>query len=345
MTEQLAKTDEALNLEEADRLAARLRPSWETDDDDMPPPGFGVDKTLESAPLAEAGPPAGSTGPHDTIVEGGASAEAKPAAATKHGLGEAGERSSEPAIVSAPIVAVGDPTPIAATPDRPAPPSRRTKKAKTEESAAPGVSAEAATEPVVGSPSSSPPPALAPVAPEAASFSKVDDPIELPVQQTSKTLVYVIGGAVALAAIVGGIMMFSGDKKPDAAENAAPAKTSEAAAPAPTTQPTSAPTPAQAAQDKPAETAAPAPTDAPTAQASSAPASTGEPAKQEPAKQEPPKQEPKPVAAAKPEQPKSSGSSGGPSSGSSSGNASSGGTTKKPPKSGSGGGIMRDTPF
>ncbi len=363
MTTNLAKPDDALNAEEADRLAARLRPAWEDEDgDDLPPPGFGADKTQESAPIAEAG----ASPAHDTLVDRRSDPSAitrdekRPASGapgpTRLGLGDPADGSSEgeeakaegPAIVSSKIVSIGDPTPVEAKPNAPPKPTKakptpvadETKPAARAPKAEPPPKeppAEAASEPAGSSEppnaaASEPPAALEPIAPQAASFSRADDPIEIPVQKTSKAVVYAIAGAVALAAIVGGITLFGGDKSgpetaktaaPTAANTAEPAKTTEPAAtaePAKTAAP--APEPAKTTEPAPTETAKAAETSAPEATAKAAATATPAP-------------EPKPVAAAKPKS-TSSGSSGA--------SAPASGTTKKPPKSG-GTGIIRDAPF
>lgn len=364
MTTNLAKPDDKLSAEEADRLASRIRPSWEVDDDDdMPPPGFATQKTQESAPLPEAG----ATGPHDTVVDGGGAAGAS---ATRMGLGssEAESAAEGPAIVSSKIVSIGDPTPeeapkpIAAAPVAAAPvgaaPIAHTKTGGLEpaeieaEEAAPEVPPSKKAPPARKPNKSRAPndsddarpstnreaPVLAPVEPIQPSFSKADDPIEIPVQKTSKTMMLVIGGAVALAAVVGIVMVAGGDKKPDTAPTA-----TATSAPAATTKP-EAPKPAETAPattTQPAETAAAtsAPSSAATAAATEAPAATSTPTST-------PAATSKPVAAATPDPPKTKPSSGSKPSGSSGSSGSSGGSTKKPPKGGSGsGGIIRDAPF
>ncbi len=149
----------------------------------------------------------------------------------------------------------------------------------------------------------------------SVSFSKVDDPVELPVEK-SKTSLYV-GGALALVAVlgIGGYLAMSGDDPPKT-ETTAPAKTQAAE-----------PTPAKAPDPKPTatQTAAPAPTAPATAEATATATATATAAPTS-----------APVADAKPSSKPEA-------------------TTTKPagggkPAGGSGGGgkkggIMRDAPF
>ncbi len=160
----------------------------------------------------------------------------------------------------------------------------------------------------------------APAGSAGVSFSKVDDPVELPVEKSSKGLY--IGGAVALVGVlvVGGLLSMGGDDPPK--QPAAPA-TTQASEPA--TKPDPKPTATEAKTPEPTPTPTAVETAAPAAEATATPtaepAATPDPA----AKKDPPPTKP---AAGKP--PSSGGS--GPS------KPSGGGGGKK-------GGIMRDAPF
>lgn len=98
-------------------------------------------------------------------------------------------------------------------------------------------------------PVSAPPPAPpAPVAPVAPSISRIEDPIEIP-KKKGGPVAWLIGGAVAVAALVGGIVVATGGgDKPSGSEAAststsqAPAKTNAAPAEKPTEKPAPAPT-------------------------------------------------------------------------------------------------------
>lgn len=157
---------------------------------------------------------------------------------------------------------------------------------------------------------------LTPVKPQPASFSKADDPVELPQKSSNATLI-IVGLVAAVAAIAGGVMLFGGDDPKPAAKPTATA-TTEAK-------------PTNAATSKPvetaAQTAAPPPTVAPeptvTASASATASATATATATAVAKVDPPK----PEVTNKPPPPKPTATGGG----------------KPPPKGG--GGIIRDTPF
>lgn len=156
----------------------------------------------------------------------------------------------------------------------------------------------------------------APIAPIAASISRIEDPIEIP-RKSSGPIFWVIGGAVALAAIIGGVVLLTGGDKTPANEptkstsNAAADKPATAT-PAPTTPPapTTAATPATSAT--PEVSATTSATSAPSAEASAAPSAK-------------PTTAPTAVAATTPPKPT--------------------GTAPKPPPPKGTGGIRRDTPF
>jgi hypothetical protein len=158
----------------------------------------------------------------------------------------------------------------------------------------------------------------APAGSAGVSFSKVDDPVELPVEKSSKGLY--IGGALALVGVlvVGGLLSMGGDDAPK--QPAAPAKT-QASEPAPAKQPDPKPTATEAKQPEPA----PAPTPTETAAATAAP--TAEPAAT-----------PEPLAKKDPPPTKPTGNKAPPSGGSGQSKPAGGGGGKK-------GSIMRDAPF
>ena len=358
MTTNIANPAESLSPEEADRLASRIRPSWELDDgesaeggdpglESLAHGGVAPEVTQESAPLSAP------TSPHDTIIDGTPTLDGRTvetsasdtqdapasrprvtaqqaAGATRVGLGEQSvdEAAKSQAVVSSRIVSIGETAPAAPAPERRTDSAAPSRPAPSTESAL--VAAPLASSAASVAPSSPPAEAFAPVAPEQPSFSRVDDPIEIPVQKTSRTVVFAIGGAVALAAVLGGVAMFSGGDTnkaaatqtsepakdaPKAAETAKPLETDKPAETAKVSETAAAPTPEPTVASTTPE---PAPTSAPT---SSAVAPAPKPAKPEPAKPEPSK--PKP----------STGSGGTPSPSS----------AKKPPKGG--GGIIRDAPF
>lgn len=164
------------------------------------------------------------------------------------------------------------------------------------------------------------PPADAPVAPIAASISRIEDPIEIP-RKSSGPIVWVLGGAVALAAIIGGVVMLTGGEKPS---NDTTKSTSS-----PTPEKPTATTGASAAPTAPpAPTTAATPAGTPTAESSAAPSATT-------ALSAAPSAEASAAPAAKPTSaptnpttpPKSTGTA-----------------PKQPPPKGTGG-IRRDTPF
>ncbi len=353
MTTNIAKPADPLSPEEADRLASRIRPSWELDDGDfadgadpsvesLARGGVSPEITKESAPFSD---PAANS-PHDTMVDSGPSVEAartvesapldldtaaapqprsgrqKAVGATRMGLGDPDEHLDSQAIVSSKIVSIGEAAPVAASPaasakaEAPPPPSKRAASVSTPVSDPPRRSSVA---------SSAPPAAMpAPVAPVQPSFSRADDPIEIPVQKTSRTVLFAIGGAAILAAVLGGVAIFSGDpKKTDAPQSSEPAspKAPETAKAVETAKPAET---AKSVEPAPSVTATAAPEATTTPTTSPTPTTTPDP---KPAKPEPVKPDP-----VKPK----------PSSGSGNNPPASGG--KKPPKSG-GGGIIRDAPF
>ncbi len=346
MTTNIAQPPDPLSPEEADRLASRIRPSWELDDGDFAEGGDpsveslargGVSPgiTKESAPFSD---PAANS-PHDTMIDSGPTISAartvesaslvvdttatpqsksgrqKAVGATRMGLGDPDEFLDSQAIVSSKIVSIGEAAPVAASPaasanaEAPPPPSKRAASVSTPQSDPPRRSLVA---------SSAPPPAMPPpVVPVQPSYSRADDPIEIPVQKISRSVLFAIGGAAILAAVLGGVAIFSGadPKKTDAPQSSEPAspKATETAKAVETAKPAET---AKSVDPTPSVTAAPEPTSA------SASKRDPEVAKPEPVKPDPVK--PKPSSGTGNNPPASGG--------------------KKPPKSG-GGGIIRDAPF
>ncbi|MFO0617780.1 MAG: hypothetical protein U0414_34635 [Polyangiaceae bacterium] len=254
---------------------------------------------------------------------------AKPQA-TRFGLGGDPEPPSAPPITSngtqiLPATTGAQAAAAAAAEALPLPP----KRIDATEAFAPGDVAEVA--PLESPPvhSSAPPPAphaderpLATSAPMGASISRIEDPIEIP-RKSSGPILWIVGGAVAVAAIVGGIVLFSGG---DAKTSGAPTATSTAQTkPAATTEKPTTTTTAAAAPTTPAApqtaTASAAPT--PSAAPSETVAATSEPA---PSAKPAVTTKPTAVAATTPPTKPT-------------------GTPKTPPPKGSSGGIRRDTPF
>lgn len=326
MTTQGAGTSAAeksnpLDVDEAERLASMIRPAWdvgELDEGEIEAAPAGAALAADEAlRLAEGGsslsnvPSSGGLAPpRDTVIDGAPSfsvgstapeppperpvpaqitAPAAPLSAgpTKMGLGED---------VAEALAQVDND----ARPAEPPPSSRASSRKRS----------NAVAGPIAGAPASK------------VSFSREDDPIEIPVQQGSKTM-WIVGGIGALAAI--GLIAFlttgGGDKKPES--KGEPAKTSEPAKAEPkrTEEPKTAKpveTPPATATTAPVETAA---TPSATATASAAATATSEPV----AAADPPKKDP-PVKKDPPPKP----------------------TATTPPKGGGSkgnGGIIRDTPF
>lgn len=177
---------------------------------------------------------------------------------------------------------------------------------------------------------------LSPVEPQGASYSKADDPIEIPVQTSSKTLLYLVGGALAVGAIVGGVVLFGGssdpktekksdDKAQTAAATTATSNPTQAAAPA---EPTARATATATAAPTATETASAAATTSATATATASASATAT-AKETatPTSKPSTTHTASPPTTSKPPTPKNTGT-----------------TPSKPPPSGNGG-IIRDTPF
>lgn len=319
-------------------------------------------KDAKPVALAKEAPFAGSAPPHDTIIDGmptvtvgrtidigPAPEDAKPAKAdrapppprpqaTRFGLGDDAPTTSNgtqiiPATSGAAAAAAAA---IASASERPADAGAAFAPGEVAEVApleapravsasappvAPSTPPEARASARPAPMESVPPPA--PVAPVAPSISRIEDPIEIP-RKSMGPLVWLIGGAVAIGAIVGGIVLAtSGGDKP-AGEPTASTQTTAKATPTPTekpatataaTPPTTPATPTTAAASatptaEPSVTSSAAatptetPTTAPTTKPSSKPTTT------------PAAGTPKPPAT----------------------------TPKQPPPKGSGG-IRRDTPF
>ena len=320
----MADAFRAFDADEAERLASMIKPAWEIDgDDDAPPP----------AETAEAARPSGAEAPaHDTLVDGVPSVEVgttdpgaspvgeaavpdreapKPAGPTRMGVGDSAEEIAAREADEAPKVE---------------PAKRRSRDREvTEAVGRPLVSAEDI--PPSSRPASGRGGARTPVAPQGASFSKIEDPIEIPVENKSRGMIYGLGGAAVVLVIVIGYFATRGDSGPTTSTATSTAK--------PVVTATAKPTPAETA--KPAATATPTPeptataTPEPTATASAA--ATAEPTATAAAKTA------EPIAAA----PKPTSK---PASGGTKPTATSGGT--KPPSGGGtkgSGGIMRDAPF
>lgn len=331
MTTQGAGTSAAeksnpLDVDEAERLASMIRPAWdvgELDEGEIAPAPAAAASALstdEALRLAEGGsslsnvPSSGNLAPpRDTVIDGAPSfsvgstvpeppperpapaqitAPAAPLAAgpTKVGLGED---------VAAALAQVDSD----ARPAEPPPSSRASSRKRS----------NAVAGPVAGAPNSK------------VSFSREDDPIEIPVQKASKTM-WIVGGVGALAAIglIAFLTMGGDSKKPES--KAEPAKTSEPVKTEPkkVDEPkTAKPAETALATATPAETASAAPSA--TASATAAPSATATATSQPVAAADPPKKDP-PVKKDPPPKP----------------------TSTTPPKGGGSkgnGGIIRDTPF
>ncbi len=292
----------AIDLDEADRLASMIRPAWELEEaaraalaesarDAEPLAAGGVDAaTLDAA--AKAFEP-----PRDTVIEGtptlaigktdpgGAPAPApdvtdrasagreparaprrpEPAGPTKLGLGDDIAEGVAAADAGASDMVDGGAT----IPDPPrdglevttALPIQRVvadlpKDALDEPAPAPA--SKRKKRPVAPGPAAG--------APGTASFSKIDDPIEIPVKKGSKTAL-VLGACVVGAVLIGvGAMTFSGDEPAKKPEKAQPATETprEETKPAPTQEAAPLPSPSAAPTAAPAPTETSAPTTAPT---------------------------------------------------------------------------------
>lgn len=166
-----------------------------------------------------------------------------------------------------------------------------------------------------------------PVAPEKVSYSRADDPIELPVQKSSKTVIYGLIGAVVVAAGICAAVVFSGND---------PAKTDSTSKPE---------TKTESPKSEPTATAAS------TAHAETPPAKTNEPAAATPPAETaapvaatPPAETAKPGEAPKPQGQQAANGSNGSGTKPPPAAPPPAGAPKKPPSKG-GGGIIRDVPF
>jgi len=277
MTQQNAGPDGSIDDDEAERLASMIKPAWETDDDDA------------AAPAVVAGPAAGSTGPHDTIIEGAPSVRVgntDPGA----GLDVPSEKTvapEEPA-PQAPVAAQATRVGLGSTPTPPLAPEARAAEpiASTEEPKRPSrksgresASRDVTAKPVARGAAEAPPRSKrTPVEPAGASYSKFDDPIEIPVRSKPGWLLYGAIGATALAAIIIGVwwMGRTPDATPASSKPAAVATTApfeKTAEPAKTTEPAKTAEPAAAtATAEPSATATAEPSA--TAKATAAPVAT-----------------------------------------------------------------------
>lgn len=190
---------------------------------------------------ADPEPPSGTTAKGTHIMPATSpEAAALAAAAAAAGLSAPPGSSPPPAVEPSAAFSPGDVAEIAPL---------EAPRAVSSPDALDGVGTPAEVEVADARPLSAPPPApLVPVAPVAPSISRIEDPIEIPKKKGGPVL-WVIGGAVAVAALVGGIVVAtSGGDKPsgsDAATATAQAPTKSPGAPAekPTEKPASAPAP------------------------------------------------------------------------------------------------------
>lgn len=330
----------ALDENEAERLASMIRPAWEVEEDadadlraDAEAATVAFPETAKSAEV-EAGAIAarlatdpGAAPARDTVIDGspmigvgatdpGLPPEAPPAGAPRKIVDPAPQPAGPTKLGIGDDVAEG-----LAQVDSGRAMSRPHPSAEVTEARAVGPSLrKAGADAVEASPvsatraSASRP--LTPVKPQAASFSKADDPIELPVKKSSSAALIIVGLVAAVAAVAGGVMLLGGDEpKPEpktqpAATTEAKPSTTAAARPVETAAPTVAPLPAATASAEP------------TATASASATATASPTATAVAKADPPK----PEMTEKPPPPKPTA------------------TQNKPPPKG-GGGIIRDTPF
>jgi hypothetical protein len=348
----------ALDETEAERLASMIRPAWEVDEDDSVDAGpeAAIPATAKSADseastiAAKLATDPGSPPARDTVIDGsptigvgptdpGPPPEApaagapkklidpapQPAGPTKLGMGDdiaeglaqvdSGRAKSAAKATMQGVAPPSQPPPAPSSP----PPSEEVTEALAVSPSLRNMRRTDVIEapPVKAKPAGASRP-LTPVKPQAASFSKADDPIEIPVRKGSNATLIIVGLVAAVAAIAGGVMLLGGDdSKPEAKQ---PAAATEAK---PTTTATAKPIVTAA------ETAAPLPTAsaAPTASASAGPSATATATASATATAVAKVDPPKPEVTQKPPPPKPTATGGG----------------KPPPKGG--GGIIRDTPF
>lgn len=329
-----------LSVEDAERFASQIRPSWEILDTE----------TLASAAL-ELAPEAGAPGSApDTIIEGVPAVVITDAAGSNGAKADAGDDGID-VDLDGPKDAPAEFKPLVLTPavkpaDLPLPPTRGQPlkaDAAGSKAARPGKTQIGMGDPAPGrnekrAPVSTRPPAAQPAAapvraratPAPSSGARGDDDIQIPVNGGASGLGLKIGiAAVVLLGLAGGGWALLGGKEPDAPQTR-PTATATAAQPAATataTQPAATAAQPAATTPEPPATATPEPpaaTATATAKAAEKPAAAQPPAK--PAAKEP--ATPAAKEPAKPAQPPSKPAAQKPDSG------------KKP-----GGGIIRETPF
>ncbi len=197
-----------LSVDDADRLAAQFRPSWESMDGGWSAPG---DAKGEDAPAAEK--------PEEPAAVA-ATEKPKPEAPAAPSVVVAPEPKAEPA-----------PTPSAVAAPEPAPeasiiisPEASVASVESAASAAPEPSVVVAPEPadtpsVIVAPDSIAPPAPAPVRParvtDSSAFDAVmPDPV-LPTRGSNRGMLYAAGGVAALIAVAVVAMAFGGSEDDD----------------------------------------------------------------------------------------------------------------------------------
>lgn len=275
MSEQLGEG--RLSAEDADRLAAEIRPAWDLDDGSLEEGGMDAaeEALLAGAAMPSSGEPTDPTPPpaHDTLIQGtptlavGDGAAAGDAGApistsrtqqvpeparkkTMLGLGDDGEASS-------PIPLERKLAPPAGAPEK-----------------GPGDTLESPKLDLPTSSKSARSSKPAVVSSGTASARAGEESIELPITKTSGSMLWIGLGAAAVAAAALGYFALSGeDTKPTAptptATVAAAATTAAPQAPAPTSSPATSP-----AAPTATSTAAPAQTASPTATTTAKPAAT-----------------------------------------------------------------------
>lgn len=266
---QTGSEGQNLTNEDADRAAASIRPVWEIDDDGE-----------AHVAAADSESPVTPDPPRDTVIDGmptvalGRTSEAGESAA------KTTRSSGEPRKLEAPVPPKNaGPTRIGLGSDDAPDDGWGPENRPSDRPAAPQAEAVAPSAPPAAQVSRAPsaPPARprvsgnSPVMPQPVSFSKADDPVELPVEKRSGML-YLVGGVALLGVIIGGVFLASSggeETKSNPTETAQPANTvapkPTIADPPPVPVETAAPTATAAATVEP--TAPPVETAAPTATA------------------------------------------------------------------------------
>lgn len=321
-------TEGALSFDEAERLSALIRPSWELDDGAFGAGEIGSDEAVALAggaalALESKTALAGSGPAPDTQIDGVPTVAIGESSPSREPISKEPSRRTEPA---APLgfVAPEPPKPQAAPrtqigvgPDDQPPPTSRRKappsSQRSPSSARNGSGVPASSRAARAS-------GAEPVSARGRAPIEDGESVELPVSGSKGMVIKVIVGAVALGAVIIGIKVFAGSDSP------APAPTPSVAATAATTAAPPPPPPA-AETATAAPTASPA-TEAPTAAPTPTPTAAAE-APKAPAAEPPPK---KAAAVAAPPPAKVAGPA----------------VPPKPPAAGpkkAGGGIIRDAPF